>query len=262
MRYLFDQWLQLNKQLKDRQCCLFLDYDGTLTPIAKMPQQAVLSREMRRILQQLTEQPRYTLIIISGRALSNLKKMVGLKNVIYVGNHGLEFGNWRATVRVPISSRYKTILLQIKKELQKQLAAIKGVLLESKCFALCLHYRAVNKKDVPLIKAIFNRVVAAYQMHAELQVLTGKKVFEIAPVSCWHKGTAVKLILDLLNSRLKSDKIVPFYIGDDVTDENAFNALKKQGVTIFVGKPRRTRAKYYVKNTQEVKELLKKLALA
>lgn len=259
MRYLFDQWLGLRKQLSNKHLCIFLDYDGTLTPIAKMPQQAVLSRTMKRVLQQLAQQPQCTLVIVSGRALNNLKKMVGLKNIIYVGNHGLEFGNWQAAVKFTISPRYKAILLQIKKKLQKKLAAIKGVFLESKQFALCLHYRSVNKKEVPVVKAVFNRVVAVYQMRSALQVLTGKKVLEIAPVSLCHKGTAVRLILDLLSCKLKSNKIASLYIGDDVTDENAFNALKNRGITVFVGKPKQTCANYYLNNTQEVKILLKEI---
>lgn len=261
MQYLFAQWSKLSHKLHSKKVCIFLDYDGTLTPITKTPQQALLSKETKRILKNLAQNPRCILVIISGRSLSNIKKMVGIKNIIYVGNHGLEFGDLHTAFRFPISSRYKIILKQIKNNLINELATIKGVLIEDKKLSLCLHYRSVNKKNISIIKAVFNRVVAIYKVQQELRVLVGKEVLEISPTIVWDKGKIVSLILVLLRVIFRYDRIIPLYIGDDVTDENAFSILKNRGITIFVGKPKQTRAKYYLKNTQEVKELLKKISM-
>ena len=259
MQHLFTQWSKLSQKLKDSRVCIFLDYDGTLTPIAKTPQRALLAKEMQNLLKKIAQSPRCTLVIISGRALSNLKKMVGIKNVIYVGNHGLEFGDWDTAFKAPISVDHKKILLQIKNELRQQLGAIKGVLLESKQLALCLHYRLAHQQDIPAIKTIFNRVVAAHQTQLGLQVLTGKKVLEVAPAILWNKGTIVSLVLVMLQSIFKHKRILPLYVGDDLTDENAFDVLKKRGITVLVGEPKQTQANYYLKNIQEVKILLKEI---
>lgn len=259
MQYLFTQWPKLKRKLQGKLVCIFLDYDGTLTQITKTPQQAVLSKEVKRTLKLLAQNPRCILIVISGRALNNLKKIIRIKNIIYVGNHGLEFGDLRTAFSVPISLKHKTILKQIKNELIEKLANIKGILIEDKNFSLCLHYRSVSKKNIPITKSIFKHVVATYQAQHKLRILTGKKVLEIAPDVLWDKGKFASLFLNLLQAILKHDQIVPLYIGDDITDEYAFSTLKNQGITIFVGKPKRTQARYHLKNIREVKTLLKSI---
>ena len=261
MQYVFAQWPKLKRKLQSKQVCIFLDYDGTLTPITKTPQQAILSKEMKRTLKILAQNPHCILIVISGRALSNLKKMIRLKNIIYIGSHGLEFGDLHTAFSIPISLKYKTILKQIKNKLSDKLANIKGILIEDKKFSLCLHYRSVNKKNILITKNIFKQVVATYKAQQKLRVLTGKKILEIIPDTFWNKGKFVSLILDLLQTIFKLDHIIPLYIGDDITDEYAFSALKNRGITIFVGKPKQTQAKYYLKNPVEVKALLKKIVI-
>ena len=261
MQHLFTQWTKISQKIKNAHVCVFLDYDGTLTKITNTPQQACLSNETKDVLQKLIKNPQCQIILVSGRSLKNIKKLVGIKNVVYAGNHGLEFGDLRTTFAMPISARYKTILKKIKAKLAFRLASIKGVLLEDKKFSLSLHYRLAKKKDLSVIKAIFYNVIENTKTCGELTVLTGKQVLEITPAIAWNKGKIVLLILVLLKALLKTSKIIPLYIGDDVTDENAFSAIKNQGITVFVGDPKKTQANYYLKNIQEVKMLLKKINL-
>ena len=133
------------------------------------------------------------------------------------------------------------------------------MLIEDKKSSLSLHYRLVNKKDLPTVKAVFNKATENFKTKKELTILAGKKVLEITPSITWNKGKIVLLILTLLKAVSKSNKIMPFYIGDDTTDENAFSALKNKGITVFVGTPKKTKANYYLKNINEVKMLLKKI---
>ena len=90
MKYLFDEWDKLKKGLNDKIILLNLDYDGTLTPIAATPDEAVLSREVKSVLEELARVKDCELAIVSGRALKDIRKMVGIKNIVYVGNHGFE----------------------------------------------------------------------------------------------------------------------------------------------------------------------------
>ena len=85
------KWSAIEKRLKEAEYFyLFLDYDGTLTPIAATPQEAVLSPEVKGLLQKLLKCPHCKLAIITGRSLDDIKTRVALKNVVYVGNHGFE----------------------------------------------------------------------------------------------------------------------------------------------------------------------------
>ena len=87
----------------------------------------------------------------------------------------------------------------------------------------------------------------------------GKKVLEIRPPLAWDKGKAALWLLRKQELAYGRGNVVPVYIGDDSTDEDAFEALKGRGVTVFVGPPRLSAAQYYLKQTQEVTELMKRI---
>jgi trehalose-phosphatase len=82
---------------------------------------------------------------------------------------------------------------------------------------------------------------------------------EVRPAVEWSKGKAALWLLSKQKSHLRGRPILPIYIGDDVADEEAFKALKNKGLTIFVGKPKKSHAKYYLKNTREVSKFLIRL---
>ena len=85
-------------------------------------------------------------------------------------------------------------------------------------------------------------------------MLRGKKVLELVPNIHWDKGKAALFLLEKFNKTC-----LPVYVGDDVTDETAFNALKEYGITIRVGKSKQTQAEYYLRGQWEVLRLLQYL---
>ncbi len=266
MRYLFNEWDKLKECLKDKGLFIFLDYDGTLTPIKRTPAQAVMPAEARAALKRLSQKRRHKVAIISGRSLKDIKKIVGVRGILYAGNHGLEMEGPKIAFRHPVSSAYTAILKRVKRELACNLAKIKGALIEDKGFTLSAHFRRVKAEDVPLLKTIFYDSVRSYVRKKNIRVTFGKKVFEIRPALQWDKGKAAARLLahsaKPANSRYGAkDALMPVYIGDDATDEDAFKALKKRGVTVFAGKPSRSKAKYYLKNSREVIKFLKMVSL-
>ena len=102
MEYFFAEPDMIKHLIGNRHLCLFLDYDGTLTPIVQRPQDAVLPTEARELLKDLSKSDRCEMAIISGRALSDIKKLVGLKNITYVGNHGMEIEGPNFNFRPPV----------------------------------------------------------------------------------------------------------------------------------------------------------------
>ena len=257
MKYLFAHWNSITRRIAGRYAVLFLDYDGTLTPIVKTPDRARIPEQIKQLLKALSANSGCTLTIISGRCLKDIKKKVGLKNIIYSGNHGLEIQGPNIRFEAPVAQGYKTILRKIKNRLKDKLSTIEGILLEDKGLSLSLHYRLTSKKDVPFVKETFYQAALSYLRLGKIKTETGKKVFEIRPAAEWDKGKAVLWLLSKLKSRSCAKPILPIYVGDDATDENAFRALKNKGLTIFVGNPKKSYAKYYLRNTPEVSKFLK-----
>jgi trehalose 6-phosphate phosphatase len=260
MKHLSAHWDNLKKHIADKYLMLFLDYDGTLTAIVESPDKALIPRRTRDLLKKLSANRRCTIAVVTGRAAKDIKGKIGISNIIYAGNHGLEIQGPDIKFKTPLPAGYKTSLKKIKSQLQKKLSLIKGILLEDKGLSLSFHYRLVGRKQVPLVKNIFQQIVRPFIACDKVKIKTGKKVFEIRPPIEWDKGKAALWLLNTLTAAPRGEPIMPIYIGDDATDEDAFRMLKNKGITIFVGGPKRSYARYYLKNTKEVFEFLKRIS--
>jgi trehalose 6-phosphate phosphatase len=254
MRYLLRDLDKIKKQLNNKLLFLFLDYDGTVTPIRKKPALGRISKRAKNLLAELAKSSHCKLAIISGRALKDVRKMVGLKNIIYGGNHGLELEGPRIRFKSPVSQRHKAVLKQILRRLVEKLRPVKGVLIENKGLSLSVHYRLVRHQNRALVKRIFREITWGYVERNEVRVKPGKMVLEAYPPVDWDKGKAVQWLLR--NASPPKTGVTHIYIGDDVTDEDAFKLLKNSGLGIFVGRPGKSSAQYYVKNTGEVMKFL------
>lgn len=252
MDYLFDRIRKVLRQLRvAERVFFFLDYDGTLTPIVSHPEKVNLSEEVKRLLLAFKRHPKIFLAVVSGRSLRDIRRRVGLKGIYYVGNHGLEMFRPRCGLKQLIPERVVPELKRIRDRLHNRLKDIDGALIEDKECILTIHYRNVDPKWVPPILMALKQEVKDSMVPLCLGL--GKMVFEIRPKSTVNKGTAVLELLD----QASRDEALPLYIGDDQTDEDAFKALKKMGITIFVGLSGNSSAQYYVKDPFEVHRFLK-----
>ena len=257
MEYLFGQWGQVKRKLSNKHLLLLFDYDGTLTPIAQTPQQAVISKKAKEFLKKLSRKPNSTLAIISGRALKDIKHIVGLEDIIYAGNHGLEIEGPKIKFESQVSPRLKLVIRNIAEELSKRLSGIKGVLIEDKGLTLSIHYRLVSKGDIPMFEKIISEVTNSPAVRGKVKVNSGKKVYEIKPPVKWDKGKVALWLLARQQFLSGEKNVLPVYIGDDITDEDAFRALERKGLTVFAGEPGDSKADYYLKNTEEVTKFLR-----
>lgn len=254
MKYIFSHWEKFSLKIKSsRQVFLFLDYDGTLTPIVSRPGDARLPISVKKIIKELNSSPRFTVAIISGRSLRDVRKMAGIRNIVYAGNHGLEIERGSGKMRKPAVSYSRPLLKSIKLYLEAALQDIEGAQVEDKGPTLSVHFRRVSPESRARVKIIFHDILRPYIASRRLKVTSGKMVMEVRPAVDWHKGKAVLAILG-------ASKALPVYIGDDVTDTDAFLAIKGKGVSIFVGKPKKNiKADYYLKDTKEVARFLSQL---
>jgi trehalose 6-phosphate phosphatase len=234
------------------QLAIFLDYDGTLTPIVSHPEKALLSDSMRKTLQALaTHAP---VAILSGRDLDDIRRRVGIDTIIYGGSHGFDVAGPRG-LRHEVATEFLPMLDIVEKELGKELAGIPGVRVERKRFSIAAHYRNVKASEVPELERAVSEVAGR---NLDLRRIDGKKVYELVPNIDWDKGKAVLWLLQQLG--LERANARPIYIGDDRTDEDAFRALDERGVSILVSEePRPTAASYLLRDPQEVERFLREL---
>ena len=248
-----DRLDQIATAMNDRRLAMFLDYDGTLTPIVRRPERAVLSNSRREILRMLVAN--MPVAILSGRDLEDVRRRVDVEGILYAGSHGFDIAGPRE-LRKQVATEFLPILDAVEKELKQKLADIHGALLERKRFSIAAHYREVTDESLPQLEQAVNETAAHYR---ELRKMAGKKVHELQPNIDWDKGKAVLWLLEVMGS--ESREIFPIYIGDDLTDEDVFRAIKQRGVGIVVSEqPRPTAARYALKNPTEVERFLRQIA--
>lgn len=236
---------------------LMLDFDGTLTPIVKSPEQAKLPLKTRDLLQKLIAKPDVYLAIISGRKLSDIKEKISLPNIIYGGNHDLEGEFFGKKFIHPDAKKIQLLLRRIYKILDNIAQTFKGVLIEDKKIALGFHYRMADRKHIKQIKILLQNQLKDFWDHKLISIIESKKEIDILPKTEWNKGDFAKLIIDTIYSKTKLHPVA-VVIGDDTTDESAFGDLKDD-ITVVVGEKPLSKAKYYLKNQGEVFKFLKLL---
>jgi trehalose 6-phosphate phosphatase len=244
----------LARMFAERKPAIFLDYDGTLTPIVSRPELAVLDAAMRATLAELAEV--FPAAIISGRDRANVESLVGLGGLTYAGSHGFDIAGPGGLKReYEGAAKFVPALDEAETLLNERLGGIEGVLVERKRYAIAVHYRLVADAQVRAVEQGFDAVLGEVE---GLRRTAGKKVFEMRPALAWNKGKAVVWLLEELG--LDRPDVLPVYIGDDETDEDAFAALSGRGIGILVADtPQETEARYRLESPDAVAEFLRRL---
>jgi trehalose 6-phosphate phosphatase len=241
---------------KDQGLLLFLDYDGTLVEIAPRPELAHPTQELVHVLARLASLPGLALVVVSGRSLKNLRKFLPIGGLNYLGSHGAEglIGGEPWTLKVDGGSREEQEELQ--RQLICKLADLSGWWLETKPLGFALHYRQAEPEEEVRIFKVLGPWLDQVSRAGHHQILKGKKVVEILPQGV-SKGAAIREILLLPGF----SRHFPVYLGDDVTDESAFQVLQGRGLTVKVGVGQAvTAASYSLSHPAEVRQFLTLLA--
>ncbi len=234
---------------KEKKTVFFLDYDGTLTPIVDKPSMAVLSPEMKETLRALNKT--FRVAIVSGRSREDVENLVGIKELLYAGNHGFDIKGRDLELVMPQVQKFTPLIEKITERLNLKLSSIEGVIIEKKKFSAAVHYRLADKKDLPFIRQEVDAILSG---ETSLRLMKGKKVFELLPEIDWDKGKALMWIMKALNISWETHNVI--YIGDDTTDENAFRILRTRGAGILVSsEPKASFADFFINTTDEVKKL-------
>ncbi|XWS38527.1 hypothetical protein CRYUN_Cryun19dG0138900 [Craigia yunnanensis] len=261
---------------KNKKIAVFLDYDGTLSPIVDDPDRAFMPDAMRSAVRDVAKY--FPTAIISGRSRDKVYKLVGLTELYYAGSHGMdimgpvshtESDDHPNCIRSTDQQGKEVNLFQparefipmideVFKTLVDNTKDIEGAKVENHKFCASVHYRNVEEKNWSTIAQCVHDILKDYP---RLCLTHGRKVLEIRPVIDWNKGKAVEFLLESLGLSDRDD-VLPIYIGDDKTDEDAFKVLREgnRGYGILVSSvPKESKAFYSVKDPSEVKKFLKAL---
>lgn len=262
MRPLSAGWPAIRQQvLSARHVLLCCDFDGTLAPIATHPSQARLPIDTQRLLEQLASLPGLRVALVSGRALPDLKRMVGVRSLYYIGNHGLELEGPNLHYVNPVAQATKPLLRRIAGELKAVLQPIPGAWIEAKGLTFSIHRRNVPKRAHRAFHRVVAQCTAPYLKPRAIQVSTGKEVIEIRPPVKWDKGTSIAWLLSRLRGSHGHSRPLVMYFGDDQTDEDAFRIVNRlRGFSVLVGRSiPQSAARYWLRDVRGVKAWLETL---
>ncbi|CAI5982943.1 unnamed protein product [Closterium sp. NIES-65] len=288
--------------MEGRQVAVFLDYDGTLSPIVDDPDKAYMSSAMRAAVRGVAAH--FPAAIISGRGREKVLSFVQLPELYYAGSHGMDImlparkgeeadaegeaeGNAEENgvggggdggkgkgggskgvhvqgaqsvderghhvVLFQPASRFAGLMSQVCDELRERLKGVQGAHVENNKFCVSVHFRRVPEELWEEQAEVVTQLVA---QHPELRTSHGRKVLEIRPVVDWDKGKAVAYLLTTLGLS-GDDSVLPVYIGDDRTDEDAFKMLQERGSgcgIIVSAAPKPSAATFSLRDPSEVKQ--------
>jgi len=244
-------WARVAAQIQS-SCgvAVFLDFDGTLVNIAPLPDQVRLAPATRRVLRRLARHPRITLVVISGRRRSELQGYIGLPGIRYYGLYG-----WERRGQSSLPSSALIALRSARTQLSIHLASIPGLWVEDKHFSFSVHFLGVSPPAQRRARRKLRSLLLPFQKTP--RVIENLRDAEIVPRCILGKGIAVQRFL----AKPARCRALPFYFGDDLSDEPAFEAVGK-GISIRVGAARPTRARYSIRGPAAVAAVLAKLEAA
>jgi trehalose 6-phosphate phosphatase len=242
-RHEFERWLGSQPRI-----LLGCDFDGTLSPIVSHAAAAEMLPGARRALERLVDLPGVTVVIISGRSLTDLRRKVEIPKALYSGNHGLELLADGAERLTPGAGQARARLREILPQLAEMLAPIPGVWIEDKRWTASVHYRLAPEERHSLIRQI---VQTALQGVPDLVLREGRCVWEIRPAGAWDKGTALRWFMKHCGVTSQATA----FIGDDVTDFDAFAAVP-DGWTCVVGEAQPPSASVRLRDPEDTADLL------
>jgi len=272
-----------------KRLVVFLDYDGTLTTIVEESDAAVLAPPMRAAIARLARHA--PVAVVSGRAREKIREFVAVEGLYYAGSHGFDIDR-PGGLRKQVKTSAVPILRAARCQLEVWLRDVPGASVEDNVFSVSIHWRGVAELNRPRVAAAVDAVLALAPFRATLRKFAGKCVFELRPSTprgnslrshrpdirsqhrsaAWNKGEAALYLLDMVRKAEGGahdwfDGVLPVYVGDDVTDEDAFKALAPfGGVGVLVApadeteRPARTHATHRLRDIDNVRAFLDALA--
>ncbi len=214
--------------LRSGRLAVFLDFDGTLSPIVPVPDTAAPAPGAREALERLAGL--CPVAIISGRDLPDVRRRVGVEGIWYAGSHGFQLSGPQGETHEYEGASAATVALDAAEaELRERIEGIPGAIVERKKYSVTSHYRMVDQERV---QEVTDTVADVAAEHPELRPTKARMAAELVPNLKWDKGYALRWLLSQLAA--PDVRLTPLYAGDDLTDEDALEAIRDVGIGIVV----------------------------
>lgn len=252
-RHLLSAWPTLRGQLAaPKRVAFFTDFDGTLVRIERRPGGVRLAAPLRRLLAQLARAGA-VVGVVSGRRLADVRGRVGVGGIWYAGVHGFFLRDPANLLHSFLNPKEKVVVARASRRLARLLRGIPGIALEPKEATVAVHYRGASRRSVEQARAVVGRVA---REEGGLRLVAGKRVWEFFPRRCADKWSAIRFIL----RRERGHARAIVFLGDDTSDERVFARLRPAGISVVVGRRRRTAARYFLRSPAEVRRFMRNLA--
>jgi alpha,alpha-trehalase len=220
----------------DARPLVLMDFDGTLADFQVDPATVTLPESRQILLQSLAKRADLSAGIVSGRRIADLRARVpAVSSLFFAGLHGLEIeGPDLRFIHNAVALATPAISI-LAKELRRATRSLPGVFIEDKTLSVALHTRAASKADRLHATTRFRALAEPFLDDGTVRLQRGDHVLELLPNIDWAKGDAVRAIIRHVESQTK-EPVWPVYIGDDSTDEDAFDEIGSNGLTIAVSK--------------------------
>jgi trehalose 6-phosphate phosphatase len=241
----------LRELARTRQLLVALDFDGTLAPVVDKPDQARALPAAREAVLRLSVMPRTRVAVISGRSLSSLEEVADLPdNVLHVGSHGVELRLDEPAESFNLTNTEQIRIVHLEEMLTEVADNLDQVWIEPKPAGFALHTRLATEENSRV--AHLEALEELGDDADEYTVREGKDVLEIS-VRTATKGDSIQHL------RTYTDSTAVFFAGDDVTDEDGFEALGADDLGLKAGDGS-TLANFRVKGPEDVARVLTLLA--
>jgi alpha,alpha-trehalase len=242
-----------------RHLLLLCDFDGTLCEFNADPAAVWLAPARRAVLDGIASDDRATVAIVSGRRLDDVRLRTMLTiDAFYAGLHGLEIEGPDERYQHPALARTSALLRSLADPIAADLASLPGAFLEDKGHALVAHFRAASAENGARAEDVLLRHARPHLDSGALRTMAGVSMLELMPNIDWNKGSAVNWIRERV-VRQHGDAW-PIYIGDDLTDEDGFHAVRGHGMSV-ASSSRAAGADFAVDGPEEVEALLRTFAV-
>lgn len=252
MKPIREFWTRYRQRILREGAVLFLDFDGTLSPIVKNPSLAHPPERILKVLKSLQKTKNLQLAVVSGRNMADLKKFLPVRGLVLAGNHGAVIHGSGFRFLDPGARLFRSVLTGLERKVRRALTGIPGIRYEHKIYGLTVHYRDLRPEQTRRASRILKRVLSPALARNECTMRSGKKVWELCPPESWGKGDAVLWLMKKF--KVNPSRTLVVYIGDDVTDEDAFRVLRGTGAGIKVAarRSKKSAASFHLQSTKEV----------
>ena len=249
------------EKYKNPETIIVTDIDGTISSIETLPHQAMITNNMKGILNNI-QQKFKLLSIITGRSLKDALEMINIEGILYIGNHGMEYQRNNEIITDKKTLNYIPKINELYEKLKNE-SNLKqpGIILENKKACISIHYRSTQ--DTQSVRKTILKTLRNIKTTEGLQIKEGRKIIEVRPPVGNDKGKIINKIV----KNYQAKKLI--YLGDDITDVDAFKEISKlsteknfEGISILVISNEtpefvKKSAEYYVNSVDEVEIFLK-----